>query len=110
MQHVCNAIKRLVWWRRKEDEATLKNIDTDVQLIKEFLRMHIGTTYAAATQQSNANQLSVDMSDWGGLRNARASAPYQQIRNSQRTDIANTWSDRSLSYVHMAALELVVHS
>ena len=35
-------------------------------LIKEFLRQHIGTTYATATQPSDANLLGVDMQEWAG--------------------------------------------
>ena len=54
-----------------------------VAIIKEFLRTHIGTTYATATQPSDANLLSVDMSDWGGLRRPRACAPFNQIRGAQ---------------------------
>ena len=40
-----------------------KDITADVQRIKEFLRQNIGTTYATATQPSDANLLGVDMTD-----------------------------------------------
>ena len=55
----------------------------DVLLIKEFLRQHIGTTYVTATMPSDANLLGVDMTDWGGLRRARACAPFNQLRAAQ---------------------------
>ena len=84
VQHVSRALQRIVYANRKDNSsATLKDIATDVQLIKEFLRTNIGTTYAAATQQSNDNLLSVDMSDWGGRAYPRANAPFQQLRNAQ---------------------------
>ena len=64
------------------DTATPKDIAADVLLIKEFLRQHIGTTYASATQPSDANLLGVDMSDWGGLSRPRVCAPFNQLRGA----------------------------
>ena len=64
-------------------EKVPKDAANDVNKIKDFLRSHIGTTYLAATQPSDANLLAVDMSDWGGLRTPRGSAPFNQIRNAQ---------------------------
>lgn len=86
VQHVTRAIKGLIWSKRDDEKhstATLKDIDTDVQAIKQFLRTHIGSTYAVATQPSDANVLNVNMADWGGLRTPRGSAPFNQIRNAQ---------------------------
>jgi hypothetical protein len=83
VQFVVRSIKSLVYRRRARDSATPKDVAADVALIKEFLRTHIGTTYATATQPSDANLLSVDMSDWGGLRRPRACAPFNQIRGAQ---------------------------
>jgi len=57
---------------RARDEATLKDIDKDKKLLIEWLRTSIGTTYAQATQASNDNLLGVDMSRWGGDRDAAA--------------------------------------
>ena len=82
MQMVARAVHSLVRSRRSLDTATLKDISADVQLILEFLRQHIGTTYAAATQPSDANSLGVDMADWGGLRRQRACAPFNQMRRA----------------------------
>ena len=62
-------------WRRKEDQATDKNIDNDVGLIKEFLREKIGTNYTAATTATDLNDLELDLSSWGGSRHARQQAP-----------------------------------
>ena len=85
MQHVVRAIKSLVYGRRARDAATQKDISADKALIiKEFLRACIGTTYATATQPSDANLLGVDMSDWGGLRRPRACAPFNQVRGAQQ--------------------------
>ena len=72
-----------ILWRRVRDAATPKDITADVLLIKEFLRTHIGTTYARATQPSDANLLGVDMSTWGGLRRQRVCAPFNQLRGAQ---------------------------
>ena len=82
MQMVTRAVQSLVRSRRSLDTATLKDISADVQLIKEFLRHHIGTTYATATRPSDANLLGIDMADWGGLRRQRACAPFNQMRNA----------------------------
>ena len=83
VQFVVRTIKSLTHRKRARDSATPKDVNADVALIKEFLRVHIGTTYATATQPSDANLLSVDMSDWGGLRRQRACAPFNQIRGAQ---------------------------
>ena len=83
VQHVTRALKSLMWSKRKKDTATLKDISADVLKIKEFLRANIGADYATATQQSNDNDLAVDMSDWGGRAYPRTNAPFQQIRNAQ---------------------------
>ena len=82
MQFVVRTIKSIISGRRARDTATPKDIATDVRLIKEFLRQHIGTTYAIATQPSDANLMGVDMSDWGGLRRPRACAPFNQLRGA----------------------------
>lgn len=82
MQHVIRGVKRLVWAKRARDTATVKDIDRDVQLILEFLRGTIGTTYREATRPSDNNLLGVDMADWGGLRRPRARAPFNQVRNA----------------------------
>ena len=80
MQFVVRAVKSVVYWRRARDTATPKDIAADVALIKEFLRQHIGTTYATATQPSDAYLLGVDMSGWGGLRQPRVCALFNQLR------------------------------
>ena len=83
MQYVARSLKKLMWAKRKQDKATAKDISVDVLAMKEFLRARIGTNYAAATRSSNDNQLSVDMSDWGGRAYPRTNAPFAQIRNAQ---------------------------
>ena len=83
MQFVARSVKSLVFRRRDDDEATLKDIAADKLLIKKYLRARIGTTYGAATQPSDANLLDVDMADWGGLRRQRACAPFNQVRGAQ---------------------------
>ena len=80
LQHVARALKNLIWARRRRYEKTYKDITTDVNAIKNFLRAQIGGNYATCTQPSVANLLSVDMSEWGGLRTPRGSAPFNQIR------------------------------
>ena len=77
---VNRGLEAIIQRLRSRDEATLKNIDHDVALIKEFLRSKIGTTWAQATQPSDANVLGVDLSDWGGRRAARQQAPWEQMR------------------------------
>ena len=83
MQHVLRSVKQLVNRNRKDDSATLKDVRADVDKIKDFLRDKIGSTYREATMPSDENILSVDMSDWGGLRRQRACAPFAQVRTQQ---------------------------
>ena len=67
---------------RRREEGTDKDIDADVLLIKEFLREHIGTTYAEATLPSDDPLPGMDMSDWGGDRSARDrrnGTPWRQM-------------------------------
>ena len=70
-------------WKNTAGRATLKDIDTDVALIKDYLRHHIGTTFAQATTPSDDNLLNLDMTDWGGDRSAaqkRNNTPWALIR------------------------------
>ena len=83
MQHVMRAVLRLVRRKRKRDTATPKDVRVDVDKIKEFVRLHIGSNYAVATKPSDENLLGVDMADWGGQRAARAGAPFAQMRRAQ---------------------------
>ena len=69
---------------RKPDPESLKKIDNDVELIKEFLRAKIGRNFAEATTPSDDNQLGLDMADWGGNRNARGLAPWVQMREAMQ--------------------------
>ena len=76
---VHDALDDVVKANRAADTATLKNIDQDVDLIKEWLRKALGTTYAHVTTPSNENKLKVNMTRWGGDRrtaNKRANTPW----------------------------------
>lgn len=76
---VHRALDAVINANRRPDKAKLKDISTDKQRIKEWLRSSIGTTYAQATHASDANLLGVDMTRWGGDRTAaskRRSAPW----------------------------------
>ena len=53
---------------------------TSVDELKEFLRDTIGTTYAEATSDTDANLLGLDLKNWGGNRHARQQAPWEQIQ------------------------------
>ena len=77
---VVRAMQAVVYRFRKPETETLKKIDNDVELIKEFLRTKIGRNFAEATTPSDENLLSVDMVDWGGNRAARQLAPWEQMR------------------------------
>ena len=83
MQHVHRGVQFLTQrFRTIRRAAAQKDIRADVLLIKEHLRAHVGTTWAQCTQPSDANLLSLDLADWGGLRNARARAPQRQLEQS----------------------------
>ena len=80
MQHVYRVVKQVIHrFRTDRTAAQLKDVRRDVEMIKEFLRTHIGTTFAQATAPSDANLLGVEMADWGGLRFPRGRAPWNQI-------------------------------
>ena len=74
---------------RKDDVEHLKYIETDKELIKEFLRERIRTTFQECTAPSDENVLEVDVKDWGrsrrgAMRNhsrpgAKWSAPWKII-------------------------------
>ena len=81
---VVRAMEVVVHRFRKPDPESLKKIDNDVELIKEFLRAKIGRNFAEATTPSDDNQLGLDMADWGGNRNARGRAPWVQMREAMR--------------------------
>ena len=91
---VCRGFDAIM--KRRQKNEKLKNIDTDVEAIKEFLRIHIGTTWAQATSPSDANLLGLDMTDWGGDRLAaqkRRKTPWAQIQHAMvdyRTFVEDT--------------------
>ena len=63
----------------------LKPIKTDKDLIKDFLRQRIGTTFAVATAPSNVNLLQLDLADWGGqMGSRRENTPWEQMRRSMQ--------------------------
>ena len=61
-----------VQYRFRKDNVELlehlKYIETDKELIKEFLRERIRTTFQECTAPSDENVLDVDVKDWGGSR------------------------------------------
>ena len=64
-----------------------KDIDNDVKLMKEFIRKHVGTTYDQATAPSDTPFPDMDMSDWGGDRNARNmrnNTPWRQMESAMQ--------------------------
>ena len=72
-------------WKDTAGRETLKNIDTDVAVIKDYLRCHIGTTFDQATARSDANLLNLNMEQWGGDRSAaqkRNNTPWMLIRRA----------------------------
>ena len=81
---VNRGLSAVIKWNQAVDKATAKQIDSDVLLIKEFLRKEIGTTWAAATAASDANQLGVDLTDWGGQRACRRGAPWKKIQGASQ--------------------------
>lgn len=81
---VHRALDAIVKEHRQRDEATLKNIDTTVQELLDWLRT-IGTDYATATAPSDDNLLGLDLSQWGGDRRAadrRKGAPWERRKRA----------------------------
>ena len=76
---VLRGLKSITRRFRKDETESLKKIDADVEKIKEFLRLKIGSDWATATTPSNENVLGVDMADWGGNCRPRKNAPWKQM-------------------------------
>ena len=76
---VLRGLKSITRRFRKDETESLKKIDADVEKIKEFLRLKIGSDWATATTPSNENVLGVDMADWGGNRAPRKNTPWKQM-------------------------------
>ena len=86
----CGIENAVVNAARKDPETTLKDIDNDVHIIKEFLREKVGTTHheVTVTKAGDANYLELDLSDWGGDRNGaerRNGAPWMQMAREMAT-------------------------
>ena len=72
---------------KRREEGVAKDIDNDVKLMKEFIRKHVGTTYDQATAPSDTPFPDMDMSDWGGDRNAhnmRNNTPWRQMESAMQ--------------------------
>lgn len=82
---VIRAIKTVMYQNRIPATATDKEIDADVAEIKAFLCANIGKTYEQATTPSEENLLSIDLTDWGGNRDNRKGAPWNQMRRTADT-------------------------
>ena len=82
--HVVNrGLDAILFHFRRNAVAVDKDIRADVNKIKEFLRVTIGSTYAVATAPSDENLMDLDMTDWGGDRTAagkRNNTPWEQMR------------------------------
>ena len=68
---VHRALNLVLRTNQQAERAKLKKIDKEVDVLMDWLRGSIGTTYAQATAPSNENLLGVDMSRWGGNQPAR---------------------------------------
>ena len=55
--------------------AFIKNADSDVAKIKEFLRIRLGTTFTAVTVPSQANSLDLDLVALGAGQDSRRMQP-----------------------------------
>ena len=65
---------------REPDAAKLKEIATEKDKIKEWLRKSIGSDYSTCTAPSEENKLNLDLTRWGGARNTRRGAPWAKRR------------------------------
>ena len=83
-QHVKRQLEQVHHRFRKDDSEHLKYIKTDKDLIKEFLREKIGSTFQECTVQSDENLLEVDSATWGGMRHMRENTPWKQMERSMK--------------------------
>ena len=83
-QRVKSQLEEVQYRFRKDDVEHLKYIETDKELIKEFLRERIRTTFQECTAPSDENVLEVDVKDWGGSRRGamRNHAPWRQMERA----------------------------
>ena len=81
---VLRGIMMITRRNRKPETESLKQIDADVEKIKEFLREKIGTDFRAATTPSDENPLDLHMAEWGGNRRARQCTPWARMEGGMR--------------------------
>ena len=82
---MCEDAEAIMYRNRANRVEHLKPIGTDKEMIKEYLRSKIGTTYATATAPSDANLLLLDLADWGGnSRTRRDHTPWAQMRRAMQ--------------------------
>ena len=83
-QRVKSQLEEVQYRFRKDDVEHLKYIETDKELIKEFLRERIRTTFQECTAPSDVNVLEVDVKDWSGSRKGamRNHAPWRQMERA----------------------------
>ena len=60
-----------------------------MDLIKEFLREKIGSTFQECTVRSDENLLEVDSATWGGMRHMRENTPWKQMERGMEDYIGS---------------------
>jgi hypothetical protein len=84
---VTRGVESILKHFKRSEQGVSKEIDTDVELMKDFLRKYVGTNYAECTAPSDEPLPGMDMSDWGGDRNARDirnNTPMRQMEDAMR--------------------------
>lgn len=61
-----------------------KQISTDKELIKKYLRENIGSDFATCTAYSDDDVLGLDLSSWGGNNHKRENTPWKQTERKMQ--------------------------
>ena len=83
-QRVKRQLETVQYANRQPETEHLKQISTDKELIKKYLRENIGSDFATCTAHSDDDVLGLDLSSWGGNNHERENTPWKQTERKMQ--------------------------
>ena len=83
-QRVKRQLETVQYVNRQPETEQLKQISTDKELIKKYLRENIGSDFATCTAHSDDDVLGLDLSSWGGKDHMRENTPWKQTERKMQ--------------------------
>jgi hypothetical protein len=83
-QRVKRQLETVQYVNRQPETEHLKQISTDKELIKKYLRENIGSDFATCTAHSDDDVLGLDLSSWGGKDHMRENTPWKQTERKMQ--------------------------